>query len=779
MTVVSTPMIGGDLRHKRTGKPKIAPVDLQKIRTMRRMEGLRAVLQKVIRVLTRSGVNLALADSRDPSLHDVPGWTNGADVTINRSIIEGLLDGVLYSDPRFGEVVMSFKGVVYHETGHILFSPRMQSRICQAVRDLGQHQDPRYWYAFNGLEDQRMEMLFTGRYGPTTPYFNALVSEWLVKTPEALVVSHALLWGRRYLPDSIRLAARQVFEAHYSVDLAKQFANVIDEYLGYVFDDSVVTERKALECVKKYKLLLDQLNRNTLPPQPSMDNTPDESGSEPNTDGENALTKGKPDKKKQQEAQKGDRKREKERQNERRKQPEDQDGTPAAGDQGTEDHDPGQGESEGDTDADTPDQEGMGEGDDATQEGGQEPGDGSDLGDEAGDSDGDEAEGDAEGEGEGTGDGEGDDADGDSDGDGGDGTSGDGDGDANGEGEDGDSDGDGWGGDGDSDSDSSGFGANDAAATANDLFDAAREAIENIHADEAIQQQTQATIDAVRVTVQGDDGLGGMECPSQPIPPSSEARTVVRRIQRDLASLRLDQDPVKEHRHTSGRINMRRVMSSDETDIDLFDQWNTELEEAGGVEVVILLDLSGSMQSVMELISQMMWSIKTSFDRLDIPCTVIGYANSWNVLYRPNQKAQRNTVSLFHQMGGTTPLYAIREAHRILTTSQHANRILVSITDGQWFPQDRQGTAWLYSDDSRVVDAEVEPYMADMHWSKTTSMLIGIINGDPTMVDYPVKKYGLHHHEMGFDTNDLSSIPMAVGKLVRRVLYKVNQSHQH
>jgi hypothetical protein len=721
------------------------PADLQANRTMRRIEGLRVVLQKVLRVMSNSGVWLHLGKPRAAQLRDVAGWTNGKDVTINRLVVEQSLEGVAYNDPRFAEVVAAFKGVCYHELGHILYSPRATTKVGMGVRDLAMH-DPMYWYAYNGLEDQRQETLFVGRYGPTEPYFQRMINEWVVKTPEGLVVAHSLLWGRRYLPLNIRLGARKVFEAQYSRDLGNRFAKVIDEYCDLVFDGSVIADTKGLDCVKRYKQLLELLKRQ-LPPQPSMDNTP----TDPNgmTDGENAITKGKADPKKQEEAQKGADEQLKEKEQEKEKaDKERQEGKRVTDDPHTDpddDDDDVTGEDEGDSEA------GDDEGDDEDEPGFGEPCKDGEPGDGGEETDG------AEGQGEGDADAEGD-AEGEGDGDGDEFSDSEAGGDAGGKGADKSSNPEG------------------TPETANDLYDAAKEALDDIMADPDLQQDVQDTIDAIRASVQGSDGLGGMETPSTPESPVSEARTVVRKILRDLQVLRLEQEPMKEHRQTSGRINMRRALSADETDMDIFDRWNTELEEAGGIETVILLDLSGSMQGRMELISQMMWSIKTSMDRLDIPCTVLGYSDNWNVLYRPREKAKRNTVRLFNSIGGTIPFFAIREAHRLLIGSDCPNRVLVSITDGAWQAHG-DGGGWS-GITGNVVDAEIKPYMDDLHANGTSSLLIGVFNPDPSYYDRkPVETYGKHLHELAFDTADLSMVPVAIGKLVKSILTKVNAAH--
>jgi Mg-chelatase subunit ChlD len=723
--------------------------DPDKQRIMRRVEALRAVMQKVLRVMSASGVRLALAEPRTAILNGVPGWTNGEDVTINRSVISNLLEGLTYDNPRFGEVIAGFTGVCYHELGHILYSPRSTDRLGVAIRTLAD-QDSKYWWAYNALEDQRQENIFTGRYAPTTPYFDRVVSEWLIKTPEALVMSHTLVHGRHYLPDAIRDTSRGVFVGIFGPGLAADFMDVIDAYGALVFNGDLQVEREALEHIRRYKALLDA-TRKQLPKQPSEDNTPDyPSGA--SDDSDNAISKGKPSPEKQQEGQAGAERREQEKPEPQPWQDLDMDPT--------EDTEGADGEeTDDDTDADG------GDGDDADAE---QEGQDDDADDGSGEDDGQEQDGDDptdgdQPEGEPTGDTPTDQP---------------------GEDQPGEQDGedDGTTPTGESTPTSGGVSnKGQPAPTPNDLFDAAQEVKDLIDQNPMIQNDIQSAIDAIAATVDADNGLGGMEVPFLKDEPTGAARTVVNKIMRDLQSLRMEQEPNKVRRQTAGRLNMKRFLEAEDDDMDLYDQWETEQEEAGGIEVVVLLDLSGSMMDRMSLISQMMWAMKTSFDRLDVRCTVLAFASTWGVLYSPTEKASKSTVRLYSVMGGTVPYYAIAEAHRLLMGSDLPNRVLVTITDGQWFPTTLEplvSNAHLIRND--VVDGEIKVFMDDLHHAGTSSLLIGIYDADaPTYkLQMPVAQYGNHLHELAFDTCELESIPTAISALVRKILAKANTAHR-
>lgn len=161
----------------------------------------------------------------------------------------------------------------------------------------------------------------------------------------------------------------------------------------------------------------------------------------------------------------------------------------------------------------------------------------------------------------------------------------------------------------------------------------------------------------------------------------------------------------------SGRLNVTEAMNARGTHFDVFESFQDSDEEATSFEVVILVDRSGSMgrRAVEDLsdkvytpeewkdtfvtlstvAQQAMWTIRYAFQSLDIPVTVIGYDDSPTLMAAPwTTPATRGKCGILPDMGGTNPDGALRWAKTILSTSSAKNRLLITLTDGEWWTSD-------------------------------------------------------------------------------------------
>jgi len=117
--------------------------------------------------------------------------------------------------------VRRLMGLNYHELCHCMFTPREHTFVGREVRRLG------LFPVFNLADDQRIETLFTALYRPAIPFFAQAVLDLIVNQDEAEPhLAWALLAGRRYLPKTVRAAAR----AAYTLD-ADEWEALISEYL--------------------------------------------------------------------------------------------------------------------------------------------------------------------------------------------------------------------------------------------------------------------------------------------------------------------------------------------------------------------------------------------------------------------------------------------------------------------------------------------------------------------------------------------------------------------
>lgn len=142
-------------------------------------------------------------------------------------------------------------------------------------------------------------------------------------------------------------------------------------------------------------------------------------------------------------------------------------------------------------------------------------------------------------------------------------------------------------------------------------------------------------------------------------------------------------DPGWESGNSYGRINLNRVMQGDEYDT-VFDSWREDRSDALDIEAYLLVDMSGSMASLMDAVSQATWVIRSALDTINAQVTVIGYETSASLLVTPGERAHANTYVTYPSGGGTEPSIALNRAAVALTESQHKHRIMIVLTDGQW-----------------------------------------------------------------------------------------------
>ena len=207
----------------------------------------------------------------------------------------------------------------------------------------------------------------------------------------------------------------------------------------------------------------------------------------------------------------------------------------------------------------------------------------------------------------------------------------------------------------------------------------AQRILQEIHDDPEIIKDLQRTLRSIR-GVGGSDIIKGTDWRSRdPLP---EYVGLFKTMRRSLARLVTEADPGWFTREASGRINAIRW--SKERDIDsAFDRWDEGVDNVVDLEVVILLDESGSMREVMEQAVNSMWVVKRSLDRIGASTTVITFENQSRVLYHRKDKADGHIRYSFRS-GGTNPSDGLAQAARIFARSEKSQKILIVFTDGQW-----------------------------------------------------------------------------------------------
>lgn len=561
-----------------------------------------------------------------------PGYTDGTDIYLSEPLVHKNLNK--YADEEgIARTVLSFKGLVYHELGHILFTPRSNEGY---VRQW--NLDSQQFTSFNALEDQRLETLFAATYPPASEYFTATVARYMtISKSSDLKAVYPLIYGRKFLPPQLIQASREHFAAHYGNMVTETLEEVIDDYLEVTYPRDAL---KAYSLIKRFTLIFT----NNQIDQPTF-------GEGVMGDDHRSFNQGEANKQAQSVAL-----------NElKEKDSEDKDDDLAKAKKKSEDKD-------GDkpSDADGDDAEDGGEADDQ----GQQDGATSDADD-----------GDADGAG------------GDDDGEAGDGNTDDDANSAGGNGEDSKEDAS-KSGDNSGDSESTALGDGGVGSkrvTTEELRGVAAEVLSELLDEESgsfvaadVAAMSKAVLNSAEDVSNFTGGHYGTSDPTLQ-EPSVATLQVARKITKEIKKLKLELEPERKHRQMAGRINPRRAMTADDHEVDVFDLWDDSDEESGGVEAVILVDLSGSMGSVSRQLSESLWVMKRAFDTIDARTTVLGFGADTYNLYPGREKAHKAKYRLYYASDPSTfALEALRAANGVLRSSKLKNRVLVTITDGSW-----------------------------------------------------------------------------------------------
>lgn len=640
-----------------------AAVDFRK-----RMEAYRTVFEKTDRILSGRPVSVVMVEPSAPNLQKAPAWTDGEKIYFNSRQLQRDLNNLKGHD--ITPLVMSLKGVNYHELAHILYSPRMSDDITKSVIKRAQDEsDFRWWYSYNALEDQRIETWFTATYAPASRYFEATALKWLVTHQDVLAEAFILVHGRKFLTPGVRNATRKAFVAKYGEDLAAKFEDVIDKYLNVALPQDT---NKAFLLIKEYKDLLDAAMIRQPPDLLSNDNNAREIPQKGQSR-DDLIRKGRATNKEQKRARKVV-----EPYLERVKKAED---------------------AERGADAEFPGPGTTGDGDSNGDDG---PRNNEDIGSAS-------ESGTGSGVSTAT---------------------------------------------GDSIRNSPGAPGEDAP----NLDEALEKAVNKMYddLDDALNdpdliEDVKATARAIRSAGGGVEATGKYGAYStRDVPP--EHKPIVRRMIHTLEQLRTDLEPTWIRRQPKGRVDIRRALTRQPWEMDFFTQWDEGSEEEAGLEAVVLVDLSASMAHTIGQASEALWTLKRTFDQLDIRTTVIGYSDSHIILYQPGDKAHLSHYRQFNVHSSTNPTSALEEALNVLASSKEQNLLLITITDGQW----------------GGLDEQILGTMKAIHRLGTVSVLLGL--------EEAVSHYGKHGHEYGQDIRTLREMPEIATKIVAGVMRRASKA---
>lgn len=644
-----------------------------------RLDAWRSIFQKADRILSEQKVTVSIVDQPDTvGMADVPAWSDGLDIFLSGPKVKEMLA----ANDKLA-AVLRLKGLNYHELCHVLYTPRMSDELCRRlVKRVEETGDQRWWYAFNALEDQRIETWFTSTYGASRRYFEATILEWIIKNGTA--ESAVLIYGRKYLTPRIRVQAGRVFQNRYGQALYDEFKTVIDDYLTLVLPaDSI----KAMSLIHTFVDLLKKMQDAHGAPLPVLVIADNGGATCPGHGSPGVARQGRVLVKPARQAQK--------RAAEAIEDAIDADLAEEARRNAEGDQKQGGGSK---TNKEAPQQTGE-----------SQPGAGAEGGTDAATSkQGDQGQQPAS-----------DDAAG----------------------------GAGAGSDGSMDEHVERKHDPSLKDEFDELMNEAYRDLDEVREDEWVQQDVDNMLDAIKAAEHnGRMNAQGAAVGGALVPPSNKANMAVRRVHDILSRIRQEAEPETLWGQVHGRLDPRRYVQRKPHEIDVFKTWDHGSEEETGVEAVVLVDVSGSMQYVLPEVASAMWALKRSFDRLDIRTTVLMYDTKHTVMYQPGEKAVPSGIPVLRAGGGTDPTSAIQQADRILSKSQASNKVMVTMTDGSWSGKE----------DTRL------RMLKRMHGVGVVTMLVGL-NGAH-------RRYGKHGHLEGHDIETVSELPKVALKLVARIM---------
>lgn len=231
------------------------------------MNGMRAVFEKTDRILTGRDITVRFNESplRDPTSgmpsRGVLAWTDGHEIGLNLDVFRDTLKAVKSSGEGIDSFLPQAMGANYHELAHCLYTPLKTSGIMSKIRSESYYHTDTF-FAWNFLEDQRIETLFWSKYRPARHYFVPMILRWVLREG-VCDGSWAVTSGRHYMPKEYRDLARGLFVDRYGEDKAKRIEEVVEEYLRTPTSDT----EKQFELVKIYRQLLRDL-KDELPDSP-------------------------------------------------------------------------------------------------------------------------------------------------------------------------------------------------------------------------------------------------------------------------------------------------------------------------------------------------------------------------------------------------------------------------------------------------------------------------------------------------------------------------------
>lgn len=198
------------------------------------------------------------------------------------SIVMNMPQSILPTYGASHEAIIDFvatvRGVFQHELGHVRFTVPFPSLTFADEYDHAQKRNL-HW-AWNCLEDQRMETAVVNAVPVIASYFTKMIAVHILAKSEALPTAWLLLAGRRYLPTAVRQQAHDVFADKHGAQATSEWRQIVADYISATTNDELSAQVvKAYEFLLKHDLMSSDLNDDSHAHQPRREDSPEDGAS--------------------------------------------------------------------------------------------------------------------------------------------------------------------------------------------------------------------------------------------------------------------------------------------------------------------------------------------------------------------------------------------------------------------------------------------------------------------------------------------------------------------
>lgn len=187
---------------------------------------LQATFAKFAKATTLRHVKVKVQAADPHGYMLAPAWSHEDSLVVTYDQSKG---SILAADN-----LLRLKGLLIHELSHVMYTPRERTDIGKWVRSKS------LWNTFNILEDNRIENLMVTNLSGIAPWLvHTIGVELLSEDPHSLL---PLVWGRKYLPESVRLQAKRDWhigpDEPANPDVIDELCTLIDQYIKLNLSDT-------------------------------------------------------------------------------------------------------------------------------------------------------------------------------------------------------------------------------------------------------------------------------------------------------------------------------------------------------------------------------------------------------------------------------------------------------------------------------------------------------------------------------------------------------------